>query len=282
MKESRASWLASVFGLIALYVLGIVTPLDVMDKALGGINVTNLLQSVFALLAFFFFNDSVRNLAQIKVVKWTYYAPLFGIPIMVICFACIQDKGPSAAGFIVPRMDQLATVLYSGIYMLALLFTDLRIIYMLRSRTRGVYTTFLLGLTVVAAACLCHITYVILYHFTPLAEIGLAIGAWFDNLFYVGLSVTALGWLILFLSKRLPQVQYWMVDALFLTVLRLRAGSDQPRWRPIGELLNDTLESSIYMSLISLRNYERANNSPFSPSIEERILRIEQKFSLAA
>src|SRR5919106_1634018 len=50
VAEARASWVASVFGLAALYVLGTVTQLEVIDSYLGGINVTNLLQAIFALL----------------------------------------------------------------------------------------------------------------------------------------------------------------------------------------------------------------------------------------
>ena len=64
VAESRASWVASMFGLAALYVLGTVTPLAAIDSYLGGVNVTNLLQAIFALLAIFFFNDSVRRLAN--------------------------------------------------------------------------------------------------------------------------------------------------------------------------------------------------------------------------
>lgn len=152
---------------------------------------------------------------------------------------------------------------------------------MLRKKTRGVFATFLAGITVVAVACLCHLAYVIFYSFTPLKEVGLAIGTWFDRLFYIGLSITALDWLILFLSQRLPQLRLWVVDALFLTRLRLQVGSDHPKWLPIWDVINDSLESSTYASLISLRNYERANNTQFSANVEERLLRIEQKFNAA-
>ena len=256
VAESRASWLASVFGLTALYVLGTVTPLEVIDSRLGGINVTNLLQAIFALLAIFFFNDSVRRLANVPV-RWTYYAPLLSIPVMIVSFALIEDKAPTAADFIDSRMDQLATATYSGTYMLALLFTVLRIIYMLRHKARGPYATFSAGLLVVAAACSCHITYVVLFHFSPWDAFAQAIGSWFDRLFYVGLSVTAAGWLILFLSKQLPRLRLWMIDALWLTALRTRVNADRSRVSPAWDLFNETLENGVYKSLIVLHNYER-------------------------
>jgi hypothetical protein len=277
VKESRASWLASVFGLAALYVLGTVTPLAVIDRYLGGINVTNLLQSIFALLAIFFFNDSVRRLADVPIVRWTYYAPLLSIPIMIVSFALIEDKGPTAADFIVPRMDQLATAVYSGTYMLALLFTVLRIIYMLRHKARGLYATFSAGLLVVAMACSCHIAYVVLFHFSPLDAFAQAIGSWFDRLFYVGLSVTAAGWLILFLSKQLPRLRLWMIDALWLTALRTRVDADRSRVSPAWDLFNETLENGVYKSLIVLHNYERVNLMEFPESVQGRISQIEAK-----
>jgi hypothetical protein len=277
VAESRASWLASMFGLAALYVLGTVTPLEVIDSYLGGSNVTNLLQAIFALLAIFFFNDSVRRLANVPIVRWTYYAPLLSIPIMIVSFALINDKAPTAADFIDTRMDQLATTTYSGTYMLALLFTLLRIIYMLRHKARGPYATFSAGLLVVAAACSCHITYVVLFHFSPWDAFAQAIGSWFDRLFYVGLSVTAAGWLILFLSRQLPKLRLWMIDALWLTALRIRVNADQSRLSPAWDLFNETLENGVYKSLIVLYNYQRGNMTMFPESVQGRISKIEAK-----
>ena len=277
VAESRASWVASIFGLAALYVLGTVTPLEDIDRYLGGINVTNLLQAVFALLAIFFFNDSVRRLANVPIARWTYYAPLLSIPIMIAGFTLIQDKAPTAADFIDTRMDQLATAVYSGIYMLALLFTVLRIIYMLRHKAKGLYATFSAGLLVVAVAVSCHITYVVLFYFSPWDALARDIGAWFDRLFYVGLSVTAAGWLILFLSKQLPRLRLWMIDALWLTALRMRVRADRSRVSPAWDLFNETLENGVYKSLIVLHNYERVNLMDFPDSVQGRISQIEAK-----
>jgi hypothetical protein len=265
-----------MFGLAALYVLGTVTPLVVIDSYLGGVNVTNLLQAIFALLAIFFFNDSVRRLANVSV-RWTYYAPLLSIPIMIVSFALIEDKAPTAADFIDFRMDQLATATYSGTYMLALLFTVLRIIYMLRHKARGPYATFSAGLLVVAAACSCHITYVVMFHFSPWDAFAQAIGSWFDRLFYAGLSVTAAGWLILFLSKQLPKLRLWMIDALWLTALRIRVNADQSRVSPAWDLFHETLENGVYKSLIVLHNYQRGNMTMFPESVQGRISHIEAK-----
>lgn len=278
--ESRASWVASVFGLAALYVLGTVTPLDVIDGYLGGINVTNLLQAIFALLAIFFFNDSVRRLANVPIVKWTYYAPLLSIPIMIGSFALVENKAPTAADFIDTRMDQLATVVYSGTYMVALLFTVLRIIYMLRHKAKSLYATFSAGLLVVAAAVSCHITYVVLFHFSPWHAWARAIGSWFDRLFYVGLSVTAAGWLILFLSKQIPRLRLWMADALWLTAWRMRVHADPSRVSPAWDLFNETLENGVYKSLIVLHNYERGNLMTFPESTQRRISQIEAKLDV--
>jgi hypothetical protein len=174
-------------------------------------------------------------------------------------------------------MDQLATATYSGTYMLALLFTVLRIIYMLRHKARGPYATFSAGLLVVAAACSCHITYVVLFHFSPWDVSAKAIGSWFDRLFYVGLSVTAAGWLILFLSKQLPKLRLWMIDALWLTALRIRVNADQSRVSSASDLFHETLENGVYKSLIVLHNYQRGNMTMFPESVQGRISQIEAK-----
>lgn len=280
VKEARASWLASVFGLAALFVLGIIAPLAVIDGYLGSINVTNLLQSIFALLAIFFFNDSVRQRANVPRGGWTYYAPLMSIPVMIVCFALIDDKGPTAADFIVPRMEQGATAAYSGTYMLALLFTVLRVIHMLRHKARGLYTTFSAGLLVVASACSCHLAYVVLFSFSPWHALALSVGSWFDRLFYAGLSVTAAGWLVLFLSKLIPTMRLWLSDALWLTALRIRVDADQSRViRPVWDLLTETLENGVYKSLIVLHNYERGNDVAFPEAAQLRISRVEAKLA---
>ena len=277
VKESRASWLASVFGLIALYVMGIFTPLETIDGYLGGVNVANLLQAIFALLAIFFFNDSVRQSANVPKVRWTYYTPLLSIPVMILSFALIQDKGPTASDFIVTHMGQLATATYSGVYMLALLFTVLRIIYVLRHKKRSQYLTFSVGLLVVAVACACHIAFVVLFHFSPWHGFAQAIGSWFDRLFYAGLSVTAAGWLILLLSKQLPRLRLWMADTLWLTALRMRVNADRSRFTPAWDFFNETLEDGIYKSLIDLHNHERANLVTFPGPVQSRISKIESK-----
>lgn len=277
IKESRASWLASVFGLIALYTLGIVTPLETIDHYLGGINVANLLQAIFALLAIFFFNDSVRQLANVPIRSWTYYGPLLGIPIMIICFALIEDKGPTSADFIFPRMGQLATAVYVGTYMLALLFTVLRLVSMLRHKARGLLAVFSVGMIVVAVACACHLSFVVLYHFTPWHDVALAIGSWFYRLFYLGLSVTAASWLTLFLSKQLPRLGLWMADALWLTALRMRFRANTSPPKVAWDFFNETLEDGIYKSLIDLHNYERVNLVTFPESVQSRISKIEAK-----
>jgi hypothetical protein len=157
------------------------------------------------------------------------------------------------------------------------LFTVLRIIYMLRHKTRGLYATFSAGLFVVAVAVSCHIAYVALFHFSPWHDFARAIGSWFDRLFYVGLSVTAAGWLILFLSKQLPTLRLWMIDALWLTALRMRVSADRSRVSPAWDLFNETLENGVYKSLIVLHNYERVNLMDFPESVQGRISQIEAK-----
>lgn len=277
VKESRASWLASVFGLIALYAMGIVTPLATIDGYLGGVNIANLLQAIFALLAIFFFNDSVRQLADAPILSWSYYAPLLSIPIMIVCFALIDDRAPTAADFIFPRMGQLATAAYVGMYMLALLFTVVRLVYMLRHKTKGLLAVFSAGMAVVAVACACHLTYVVLYHFTPWHDLALAIGSWFYSLFYLGLSVTAASWLILFLSKQLPRLRLWVADALWLTVFRIRVRADRSRFKPAWDFFNETLEDGIYKSLIRVHNHEVTAAKSFPEPIQSRISKIEGK-----
>jgi hypothetical protein len=174
-------------------------------------------------------------------------------------------------------MGQLATAAYSGVYTLALLFTVLRLVYMLRHKARGLLAIFSAGMLVVAVACACHLTYVVLFHFTPWHDLALAIGSWFYRLFYLGLSVTATSWLILFMSKQFPRLRLWLRDALWLTALRIRFNANRSRFKPAWDFFNETLEDGIYKSLIDLHNRERANQMTFSEDIQSRMSKIEVK-----
>ena len=68
-----------------------------------------------------------------------------------------------------------------------------------------------------------------------------------------------------------------MIDALWLTALRMRVNADRSRVSPAWDLFNETLENGVYKSLIVLHNYERANLTTFPESIQTRIDRIETK-----
>jgi hypothetical protein len=89
--------------------------------------------------------------------------------------------------------------------------------------------------------------------------------------------VTAAGWLILFLSKQLPRLRLWMIDALWLTALRMRVNADRSRVSPAWDLFNETLENGVYKSLIVLHNYERVNLMDFPESVQGGISQIEAK-----
>ena len=60
--SSRLAWLAALFGCAAFACVGVVVPLDILDGWLGGTNVVNLLQNVFATAAFWFIMQASRTL----------------------------------------------------------------------------------------------------------------------------------------------------------------------------------------------------------------------------
>ena len=83
--------------------------------------------------------------------------------------------------------------------------------------------------------------------------------------------------MFLFPARPVPKLRLWMIDALWLTALRIRGNADQSRVSPTWDLFNETLENGVYKSLIVLHNYQRGNMTMFPESVQGRISKIEAK-----
>src|SRR4051794_27861253 len=59
---SRLTWIATITGLAAIFMVGVVVPLTIVDGWLGGTNVANLLQNILATAAFWFVMQAALTL----------------------------------------------------------------------------------------------------------------------------------------------------------------------------------------------------------------------------
>lgn len=130
VPSSRLTWLATGFGALGLFCCGTLIPLPVMDGWIGGTNLISLFQNVLAATAFWLIMQAVTTEGRTpfrELTQWPLFVAVAGI---IIPFFFI-DRGTTARDFMFDRADQVATFIYSAVYLVfiggicAYLFTKL-------------------------------------------------------------------------------------------------------------------------------------------------------------
>lgn len=222
-RTSFASLLAAVFGALAVVSLGIVLPLAWIDGALGGTNLTNLLQSLLTICSFWFFRTAVRAVALPGTPTYRVEALLGALTAIAIPFFMISDRGPTSAQFMAEHSDQLANVAYNTIYMVILCWIVVDMIWALRGHAQAVYGAFRCGLALVALSCVDEIMYVWLAFAAP-GAVADVLYHLFYALFFGGILIVALGWLWVLVTERgYAQEALWRARSSTLIAILLRA-----------------------------------------------------------
>lgn len=115
--SSRLTWFATITGLGAIFMVGVVVPLPVVDGLLGGSNIANLIQNLLATTAFWFVMQASRTL------DGTRFDPrsLWELPAMFLSFTIpfllIADPGPTSDDFVKEKAGEWGLWAYASIYM---------------------------------------------------------------------------------------------------------------------------------------------------------------------
>jgi hypothetical protein len=192
--SSRLAWLAALFGCAAFVCVGVVVPLDILDGWLGGTNVANLLQNVFATAAFWFIMQASRTL------DGTRFDPrsLWQLPAMVVSFSIpfflIPNRGPTSDNFIKVYADDPMLWAYASIYMSCVAYIMFRMLAGIRGRAPRQYIAIRIGAWGVATASVLEVVYLTLrvVDAQPTAFVEL-VGDAFVVPFYGGVIVMAIG-----------------------------------------------------------------------------------------
>ncbi|GAA1969147.1 hypothetical protein [Microbacterium deminutum] len=157
--SSRLTWIATITGLAAIFMVGVAVPLEVVDGWLGGSNIANLLQNVLAVTAFWFVMQAARTL------DGTRFRPrsLWELPAMFLAFTIpfflIADRGTTSNDFIKVTADQVGLWAYASIYMACVVFIMVRMLIGIRGRTPRPYILIRVGAWAIAIASIVEIAY---------------------------------------------------------------------------------------------------------------------------
>ena len=192
--SSRLAWLATLSGVAAFTMVGVIVPIETLDGWLGGTNLVNLLQNLFATTAFWFLMQAARTVDGSpfnRSLVWELPAMLaaFTLP-----FFLIPDRGPTSAEFIKVHAAQPSLWAYASIYMGCVIFIMLRLMVGIRGRHARQYVLIRIGATGIVIGSALEILYLTLRvtDFQPRWLVDL-VDAGFVLPFYGGVIVAAVG-----------------------------------------------------------------------------------------
>ncbi len=200
--SSRLTWIATITGLAAVFMVGVVVPLPIVDGWLGGTNVANLIQNILATTAFWFVMQAALTLDGSRFNPRS----LWELPAMFLSFTVpfllITDRGSTADEFIKESADQFGLWAYASLYMGCVVLIMVRMLRGIRGRTPRPYILIRIGAWAILGASLIEIVYLTLrvagLGRTPSVE---AVGALFTIPFYGGVVLVCAGIIVFAIAR---------------------------------------------------------------------------------
>ncbi|MGC5171233.1 hypothetical protein ACLQ2Q_11335 [Microbacterium sp. DT81.1] len=160
--SSRLTWVATITGLAAVFMVGVAVPLSIVDGWLGGTNVANLLQNILATAAFWFVMQAALTLDGSRFNRRS----LLELPIMFLSFTIpfllIADRGSTTDNFVKETADHFGLWAYASIYMGCVVVIMARMLRGIRGRKPRPYILIRVGAWAILCASLIEILYLTL------------------------------------------------------------------------------------------------------------------------
>lgn len=115
--RGRAAWGATGVGALGLLTLGSVVPQPVLDGAMGGSNLINLVQNVCATVAFWLMLRASTDDLPERPVLARPVALLVVVVAFTVPFLLVEERGGTDFHFIVREIEQTPMWLYASVYM---------------------------------------------------------------------------------------------------------------------------------------------------------------------
>ena len=200
--SSRPTWIATITGLAAVFMVGVVVPLPIVDGWLGGANVANLVQNILATTAFWFVMQAALTLDGSRFDPRS----LWELPAMFLSFTIpfllIADRGSTTGDFIKESADQIGLWAYASLYMGCVVLIMARMLRGIHGRKPRPYILIRIGAWSILVASLIEIAYLTLrvagMGRTPPVE---AVGALFTIPFYGGVVLVCAGIIVFAVAR---------------------------------------------------------------------------------
>lgn len=200
--SSRLTWIATITGLAAVFMVGVAIPLPIVDGWLGGTNVANLIQNILATTAFWFVMQAALTLDGSRFKPRS----LWELPAMYLSFTIpfllIADRGLTTDEFVKETADQLGLWAYASLYMGCVVLLMIRMLRGIHGRKPRPYILIRIGAWAILAAGLVEIVYLTLrvagLGRTPSVE---AVGALFTIPFYGGVVLVCAGIIVFAVAR---------------------------------------------------------------------------------
>lgn len=245
------SELALLTGAGALFMVGTVLPLAVVDGWLGGTNVVSLLQNVLATLAIWFMTMTAKNMA---IGSWPAPRAVVELIAVIVAFTIpffLMDRGRTQDGFIRENAADGWLWLYASIYMAYVAYLMVRMYLALGSREPRPYAAVRVGAVLMCAASIAEILYLTARVLGRRTE---WLGDLFDPIFYSGILLIALGlaWFPLARSAR----QSALVIAHFL--LRRASAAHPALMGDVAQGADETITHHTYRLAVRMADIGHA------------------------
>lgn len=192
--SGRLTWIATITGLAAVFMVGVVVPLPIVDGWLGGTNVVNLVQNILATTAFWFVMQAALTLDGRRFKPRS----LWELPAMFLSFTIpfllIADRGSTTNEFIKETADQLGLWAYASLYMGCVVLIMARMRRGIRGRKPRPYILIRIGAWAIIGASLIEIVYLTLRVARSERTAAIeAVGTLFTLPFYGGVVLICVG-----------------------------------------------------------------------------------------
>jgi hypothetical protein len=132
-REARLTCVGTALGAVAILTLGSIIPQAVLDAPLGGHNLLKLVQTSLALVAIWLGAQAAISVAPLAHrMNATSLAVIVALP--AIPFLMIRRTEPTNAHFLDHNIRQFPAWLYATLYLGALMYVAMRLLFAFRGR----------------------------------------------------------------------------------------------------------------------------------------------------